>query len=48
LRHPAVALRGIRLALGSTARPVGVAIYVDFTATEADWASYRAGWADLR
>jgi hypothetical protein len=42
-----VALRGIRLAIGSTARAVDIAIYVDFTATEADWASYHADWADL-
>jgi hypothetical protein len=41
-----VALRGIRLALGPTTRPIGVAIYVDFTVTEADWASYHSAWAD--
>ncbi len=51
--HPSVetvanALRGVRLALGSTppARPFGVAIYVDFTVTPADWASYRSSWND--
>jgi hypothetical protein len=42
-----VALRGVRLALGSNTRPVGVAIYVDFKVTEAGWASYHTDWADL-
>lgn len=43
----AAALRGIRLALGDqpTARPFGVALYVDFAATEQDWASYRGSWS---
>lgn len=42
----AAAIRGVRLALGArpAGRPVGVALYVDFTATPADWAAYRAGW----
>jgi spore germination protein YaaH len=44
----AAALRGVRLALGSAAPPrdFGVAIYVDFAATEQDWASYHRDWAD--
>jgi len=25
-------------------RDVGVAMYVDFAATDSDWASYRADW----
>jgi hypothetical protein len=43
------ALRGVRLALGDRPpRPnFGVALYVDFAATPADWASYRHDWADL-
>jgi hypothetical protein len=43
----AAALRGVRLALGSRPprRQFGVAVYVDFTATAADWASYRRDWA---
>lgn len=42
------ALRGVRLALGDRAPRAnfGVALYVDFTATPADWASYRQDWAD--
>jgi hypothetical protein len=41
----AAALRGVRLALGSNPRQgFGVAIYVDFAATEADWNSYRTDW----
>ncbi len=41
------ALRGVRLALGAhpPARDFGVAVYVDFTATPADWASYQRDWA---
>ncbi|GIH10777.1 hypothetical protein Rhe02_88440 [Rhizocola hellebori] len=44
----AAAVHGIRLALGSTPpqRDFGVALYVDFAATEQDWASYRRDWAD--
>ncbi len=44
----AAALRGIRLGLGAgtpSGRDVGVAIYVDFTVTPADWATYRRDWA---
>lgn len=41
------ALRGVRLGLGGrpVARDVGVALYVDFTATPGDWATYRRDWA---
>lgn len=40
------AIRGVRLALGGHAirRPVGVALYVNFAATPADWAAYRRLW----
>ncbi|CAL9296997.1 hypothetical protein SUDANB180_04902 [Streptomyces sp. enrichment culture] len=42
------AVRGVRLGLSRTdagrAR-FGVALYVDFAATEADWRAYRDGWA---
>jgi hypothetical protein len=43
----AAAIRGIRLALGPHPGRslVGVALYVDFAATPADWASYQADWA---
>jgi hypothetical protein len=44
----AAAVRGVRLALpGGTPvdRQFGVAMYVDFAATPADWAAYRSGWA---
>lgn len=36
----------VRLALGShpARRPFGVALYVDFDATELDWRSYRIDW----
>jgi hypothetical protein len=42
------ALRGVRLALGAhpPQRDFGVALYVDFTATTADWASYQRDWAN--
>jgi hypothetical protein len=42
----AAALRGIRLAIGNRplAREFGVALYVDFAATESDWAAYHEGW----
>jgi hypothetical protein len=42
----AAAVRGVRLALGtrSPRRPVGVALYVDFAATRADWAAYLTDW----
>jgi hypothetical protein len=41
------AIRGVRLALGSRPRPrpVGVALYADFSALPADWAAYRSDWA---
>jgi hypothetical protein len=44
----AAALRGVRLALGAHPphREFGVAIYVDFTATPADWTAYHHDWAD--
>ncbi len=40
------ALRGVRLALGTDppGRPFGVAIYVDFTVTAADWTVYHRDW----
>ncbi|WP_203918973.1 hypothetical protein [Rugosimonospora africana] len=40
------ALRGVRLALGAhpSRRNFGVAVYVDFTATAADWSHYRHDW----
>jgi len=41
-----VTLRGVRQAVGDRppARVFGVAIYVDFTITDDDWATYRADW----
>lgn len=41
------AVRGVRLGLSRTDadRPAfGVALYVDFAATEADWSAYEGGW----
>lgn len=39
------AVRGVRLALGGDTRQTfGVALYVDFTATDADWSAYRRDW----
>jgi hypothetical protein len=40
------AIRGVRLAISPVPpdRPLGVALYVDFTATARDWAQYQAGW----
>jgi hypothetical protein len=39
------AVRGARLAIGGDARPnFGLALYVDYAATDADWAAYRSGW----
>ncbi|MBS2553480.1 hypothetical protein KGQ19_42170 [Catenulispora sp. NL8] len=40
------ALDGVRLALGAhpPSRRFGVALYVDFAATPADWAAYRTDW----
>ncbi|WUB62158.1 hypothetical protein OG852_18035 [Streptomyces sp. NBC_00582] len=43
----AAAVRGVRLGLSRTDADranFGVAAYVDFTATETDWASYEKGW----
>lgn len=43
----AAAVRGTRLGLSRTDRHrerFGVALYVDFAATEADWTAYRQGW----
>jgi hypothetical protein len=43
------AVRGVRLGLSRTdadRAAFGVALYVDFAATEADWTAYREGWAD--
>jgi hypothetical protein len=43
-------IRGVRLALGSSGQPrnIGVSMYADFTATEADWSAYRSDWAGVR
>jgi len=39
------AVRGARLGLGtSTRQNFGLALYVDFTATQADWAAYQTAW----
>ncbi|MFI0999080.1 hypothetical protein ACIP10_22050 [Streptomyces galbus] len=41
------AVRGVRLGLSRTDADrdhFGVALYVDFAATDADWAAYRKGW----
>ncbi|MDN3354221.1 glycosyl hydrolase family 18 protein [Actinomadura sp. DC4] len=39
------AVRGVRLALGGNPRQdFGVALYVDFAATDADWSAYRRDW----
>ncbi|WP_443072009.1 hypothetical protein [Streptomyces sp. WMMC1477] len=41
------AVRGVRLGLGrgdADRERFGVALYVDFAATEEDWAAYRRGW----
>ncbi|MFF6993415.1 hypothetical protein ACFY93_00415 [Streptomyces sp. NPDC008313] len=43
------AVRGVRLGLSRTDAGrdrFGVALYVDFAATEADWTAYRKGWTD--
>ncbi|MFC4529266.1 hypothetical protein [Sphaerisporangium dianthi] len=54
LRHAsaetvAAAVRGVRLGLGTDARPgFGVALYADFAATAADWASYQRDWEGTR
>jgi hypothetical protein len=42
------AITGVRLALGSGApASVGVALYVDFAATQGDWAAYADDWAKV-
>ncbi|WP_370120555.1 glycosyl hydrolase family 18 protein [Streptacidiphilus sp. MAP12-33] len=41
------ALSGIRAGLAASplhGRPFGVALYADFSASEADWTAYREGW----
>ncbi|MBZ6103201.1 glycoside hydrolase family 18 protein [Streptomyces olivaceus] len=43
----AAAVRGVRLGLSRTdadRERFGVAAYIDFAATDEDWASYRSGW----
>jgi hypothetical protein len=41
----AAAIRGVRLELGHQHRErFGVALYADFTATDADWRAYRQAW----
>ncbi|WP_425588081.1 hypothetical protein [Streptomyces prasinosporus] len=45
------AVRGVRLGLSredADRAGFGVALYIDFTATEADWAAYREGWVGER
>jgi len=45
----AAGIRGVRLALPHgtpTDRAVGIALYIDFGATRADWAAYRSDWVD--
>ncbi|WP_436847198.1 hypothetical protein [Streptomyces buecherae] len=47
----AAAVRGVRLGLTRADRHrerFGVALYVDFAATETDWAAYRRGWGTCR
>jgi hypothetical protein len=42
----AAAVRGVRLGLGPGGRErFGVALYVDFAATDGDWAAYHRDWA---
>ncbi|MBB4922379.1 hypothetical protein [Kitasatospora kifunensis] len=44
------AVRGVRLALGRHAagrQAFGVALYADFSATAADWATYRQDWCQV-
>ncbi|MFK4090426.1 hypothetical protein ACI2LF_40340 [Kribbella sp. NPDC020789] len=42
----AAAVRGARLGLGdSTRQNFGLALYVDFTATDDHWTAYRVGWS---
>jgi hypothetical protein len=42
----AAAVRGVRLAISPDPprRPLGIALYVDFTATAQDWNQYLTGW----
>lgn len=42
----AAAVRGVRLAMGpaTRGREFGVAVYVDFAATDVDWAAYQRDW----
>lgn len=40
----AAAVRAARIARPGPDRPYGVALYVDFAATEEDWTAYRTGW----
>jgi hypothetical protein len=43
----AAAVRGARVSLARHARDretFGLALYVDFHATEGDWTAYRDGW----
>ena len=46
----AAAIRGVRLALGADPprRPLGVALYADYSATPADWTAYLTGWVRPR
>jgi hypothetical protein len=42
----AAAIRGVRLAVGpTTRRSFGVALYAEFSATQADWDAYLSDWA---
>ncbi|GLY28954.1 hypothetical protein [Kineosporia sp. NBRC 101731] len=38
-------ITGVQLALAGTSRRIGLALYVDFDATHADWAAYEQGWS---
>jgi hypothetical protein len=44
------ALRGVRLGLSEDVarQRFGVALYVDYAATDADWQAYRDGWSAVR
>jgi hypothetical protein len=46
----AAAIRGVRLAIGAhpPRRPIGVALYADYSATPADWTSYLGDWVRPR
>jgi hypothetical protein len=43
-------IRGVRLALGGSSQPrsIGVALYADFTATQANWTAYQTDWSAVR